>query len=220
MGASRRFAPPMNVSDRASWPLAPNRDREGPHGLPPPTPPDLRVTSPAVRQIESGYTAPPPARRLPACQPRVHPNGRASPDPANGRDSLDRSGLPIGAGGPMPAAAGCGAVRADSSALRPQQPGHPAALPGSAVIPSGPRRRIDQARPNGGWRALRSRARSPRADYTSYPVRVPRPARSFHAAFRPHLAVTPVRVPGPAAPRTPGQGPCTPKPDRMHGTHA
>ncbi len=27
----------------------PNRDREGPHGLPPPTPPDRRVTSPAVR---------------------------------------------------------------------------------------------------------------------------------------------------------------------------
>jgi ATP-binding cassette, subfamily B, multidrug efflux pump len=31
-----------------------NRDREGPHGLPPPTPPDRRVTSPAVRWIESG----------------------------------------------------------------------------------------------------------------------------------------------------------------------
>jgi hypothetical protein len=27
----------------------PNRDREGPHGLPPPTPPDVRVTYPAVR---------------------------------------------------------------------------------------------------------------------------------------------------------------------------
>ena len=31
-----------------------NRDREGPHGLPPPTPPDIRVTSPAVRQMLSG----------------------------------------------------------------------------------------------------------------------------------------------------------------------
>jgi hypothetical protein len=30
-----------------------NRDREGPHGLPPPPPPDRRVTSPAVRQLES-----------------------------------------------------------------------------------------------------------------------------------------------------------------------
>ncbi len=32
---------------------APNRDREGPHGLPPPTPPDGRVTYPAVRRVES-----------------------------------------------------------------------------------------------------------------------------------------------------------------------
>ena len=134
-------------------------------------------------RLSIGYTAPPPARRLPACQPRVHPSGRASPDPAPDalaplhpgprlRSTVGRSRR---AGGPMPAAAGCGAVRGDSSALRPQQPGHPAALPGSAVIPSGPRRRIDQARPNGGWRALRSRARSPRADHTSYPVRVPSP---------------------------------------------
>jgi hypothetical protein len=31
-----------------------HRDREGPHGLPPPTPPDIRVTYPAVRQMISG----------------------------------------------------------------------------------------------------------------------------------------------------------------------
>src|SRR5262245_1629925 len=30
-----------------------NRDREGPHGLPPPPPPDIQVTSPAVRWMPS-----------------------------------------------------------------------------------------------------------------------------------------------------------------------
>jgi hypothetical protein len=64
------------------------------------------------------------------------------------------------------------------------------------------------------------RARSPRLSHTAYPVRVPRPACSFHAAFRPHLAVTPWRCPCPAAPRPPGQETCTPEHDRMHGTHA
>jgi hypothetical protein len=29
-----------------------------------------------------GETSPPPERRLPACQPRIHPRGRASPDPS------------------------------------------------------------------------------------------------------------------------------------------
>jgi hypothetical protein len=35
------------------FPWKPNRDREGPHGLSPPTPPDIRVTHPAVRWVES-----------------------------------------------------------------------------------------------------------------------------------------------------------------------
>src|SRR4249919_3956937 len=77
-----------------------------------------------------------------------------------------------------------------------------------------------QAQPNCGWRALLWRASSPRLYHTSSPVRVPRPARAFHAAFGPHLAVTPLRFPGPSAPRTPGRGTFTPKPDSMHGTHA
>jgi hypothetical protein len=64
------------------------------------------------------------------------------------------------------------------------------------------------------------RAHSSRTSHTSSPVRVPRPAPSFHAASRPHLTVTPWRFPGPSAPRIPGQGTCTPKHDRMHGTHA
>jgi len=34
--------------------MNPNRDREGPRGHPPPTPPDIRVTYPAVRQSQSG----------------------------------------------------------------------------------------------------------------------------------------------------------------------
>ena len=74
--------------------------------------------------------------------------------------------------------------------------------------------------PSCGWRTLWSRAHSSRAYHTSYPVRVPRPAPSFHASFRPHLAVTPWRFPCPSAPRTPGQGTFTPKHDSMHGTHA
>ena len=96
----------------------------------------------------------------------------------------------------------------------------PADLPWSAVVPSVHRRRMYKARPNCGWRASRSRASSPQAYHTSYPVRVPRPARSFHASFGPHLAVTPLRFPGPSAPRTPGQGTFTPEHDSMHGTHA
>jgi hypothetical protein len=82
------------------------------------------------------------------------------------------------------------------------------------------RRPIYKAQPSCGWRALLLRARSPRLYHTSYPVRVPRPAPSFHAAFRPHLTVTPLRFPCPSAPRIPGQGTFTPEHDSMHGTHA
>ena len=59
--------------------------------------------------------------------------------------------------------------------------------------------------------------RPPRLYHPASPGRVPRLARAFHAAVRPHLAVTPWRFPGPSAPRTPGQGTCTPEHDRMHG---
>ena len=60
-----------------------------------------------------------------------------------------------------PSADCCGAVRGDSSALSPRR-GHPTDLPWSAVIPSVQRRRMYTAQPTCGWRALRSRARSPR----------------------------------------------------------
>jgi hypothetical protein len=123
------------------------------------------------------------------------------------------------AGPTMPSADFCGAVREDSSALSPG-PGHPTDLPRSAVRPSVQRRRIDHAQSACGWRALLSRASSPRRYHTSYPVCVPRPAPSLHASFRPHLAVTPLRFPCPSAPRTPEQGTCTPKHVSMHGTHA
>jgi hypothetical protein len=77
-----------------------------------------------------------------------------------------------------------------------------------------------QAQPTCGWRAVLWHASSPRLYHTSYPVRVPRPTRSFHASFRQHRTVTRWRFPCPSAPRTPGQKTCTPKHDRMHGTHA
>ena len=37
--------------------MQPNRDRGRPHDLPPPTPPDIRVTSPAVRWRQSAVGA-------------------------------------------------------------------------------------------------------------------------------------------------------------------
>ena len=123
------------------------------------------------------------------------------------------------AGPTMPSADFCGAVREDCSALSPCQD-TPQISRGKLSY----RRCIDAGfikhSPivDGGlhW----SRARSPRLYHTSYPVRVPRPAPSFHASFRPHLTVTPLRFPCPSAPRTPGQETFTPKHDSMHGTHA
>jgi len=120
---------------------------------------------------------------------------------------------------PMPSADFCGAVREDSYATSPV-PGHPTDLPRSAIIPSVHRRRMYQAQSACGWRPLLLRASSPRRYHTSYPVRVPRPTRAFHAAFRRPLARTPSRFPGPSAPGTPGRGTFTPEHDRMHGTHA
>ena len=133
---------------------------------------------------------------------------------------IHRSGLPHALRAPtMPSADCCGAVREDYSALSPL-PGHPADLPRSAAKQSVQRRRKYTAQPHCGWRALRLRARSPQLYHTSYPVRVPRPARSFHASFRRPLTRTPVRFPCPSAPRIPGRGTFTPTHDRMHGTHA
>ena len=188
--------------------------------------------------------------RLPVCQPRVHPRGQASPDlspealsPRHPRPRL----LPtVQAFGPLawrlrravppPFSLGVpheprrrraydalgGRLRGgQGGVLRPPSwPGHPADRPRSVARPSGHRRRIDPARPSCGWRTLGWRAHSSRASHTSSPVRVPRPAPAFHASFKPHLAVTPWRFPGPSAPRIPGRGTFTPKHDHMPGTHA
>ena len=179
--------------------------------------PRCRARSPAPRRMPSrrsttGHASCPPFR------PSAHPRGGlASPLP---RLSAVGCLTRLACGGPtMPSADFCEVVRGDGSPLSPPR-GHHADLPRSAVIPSVHRRRIYKVRPNGGWRTLWSRAHSSRAYHTSYPVRVPRPARAFHAAFRPHLTVTPWRFPGPSAPRIPGRGTFTPKHDRMHGTHA
>ena len=118
----------------------------------------------------------------------------------------------------MPSANFCGAVGEDSSTLSPiRTPRRSPAVSCHTVRAEAPEL---YSIVHCGWRAWLSRARSPRRYYTSYQVRVPRPAHSLHDAFRPHLAVTPLRFTCPSAPRTPGQGTCTPKHDRMHGTHA
>ena len=165
------------------------------------------VSRHASREFIPGARSNPTPRRMPSHRSTA---GRHSSRPF--RPSA-RSRVPT-----MPSADFCGALRR----IPPPsvRSGHPADLPGSAVIPSGHRRRMYQAQPHCGWRAVRLRASSPRLYHTSYPVRVPRPARAFHASFRPHLTVTPWRFPGPSPPRTPGQETCTPKHDRMHGTHA
>jgi hypothetical protein len=167
------------------------------------------VSSPGVPAAISSQV--PESRPLAGCHLAAPPRATTP---------LYRSGLQHALRMPtMPSADRCGAVRGDSSALSPET-GHPADLPRSAVRPSVHRRPMYQAQSSCGWRTSRSRARSSRLYHTSYRVRVPRPARSFHASFRPHLAVTPWRFPCPSAPRTPGQGTFTPKHDRMHGTHA
>jgi hypothetical protein len=58
--------------------------------------------------------------------------------------------------------------------------------------------------PNRRWRALRSRARSPRMHHASYPVFVHRPAALDWASSRPRLATTPLPFSLPSALRKPG----------------
>jgi hypothetical protein len=167
------------------------------------------VSSPGVPAAISAQV-PEGIRPLAGCR-RAAPRQATTP--------LSRGGLQHAPRAPtMPSADFCGAVREDSSALS-STPGHPADLPRSAVRPSVHSRPIDTAQSSCGGRTSRARARSSRLSHTSYRVRVPRPARAFHASFRPHLAVTPLRFPCPSAPRIPGQGTFTPKHDSMHGTH-
>ena len=112
----------------------------------------------------------------------------------------------------------CGAVREDSAARRPGQDTPPIArgqLPDRRCLDAG---FITHAPAVDG--GLGGGVPSLLSVPHLVSGRVPRPAPAFHAAFRPHLAVTPWRFPGPPAPRIPGRGTCTPKHDNMPGTHA
>jgi hypothetical protein len=187
--------------------------------------------------FSQGEPSPQPEHWVPACQPRVHPRGRArSPAPRRmpsrrsttghassppfrpsarsrgGSASLCPRLAALGcltslacAGPTMPSADCCGAVREDSSALSPCQD-TPQISRGT--LPYRPGRDAGLIKP------------APAGDGGLCGGVPPRPAPSCHAAFRPHLAVTPWRFPGPAAPRIPGRGTFTPKHDTMHGTHA
>jgi hypothetical protein len=157
---------------------------------------------------------------IPEAKPRPTPRRMLSRRSTPGYDSSRPFG-PSHRGGWYDAV--CGLLRSGQGGfLRPQS--STTGTPRRAPVVSGHTVRAEApdvySTPHCGWRALRSRASSSRASHTSYPVRVPRPARAFHAAFRSHLAVTPWHFPGPSAPRTPGPETCTPKHDRMHGTHA
>jgi len=115
-----------------------------------------------------------------------------------------RSGLPYARVGTMPSADCCWMVR---EALAPlsQFPWH-ATSQGILQLSRGKsqhRLRIDAGftkQSLSGWRTLWLRAHSSQDCHASYPVRVPRPAHSFHASFRPHLTVTPLRFPCPSPP--------------------
>jgi hypothetical protein len=93
------------------------------------------------------------ARRafLPADEPRSPPRRRPSRHATAGHDARPPCGPSAGYRAPTLPSAACGeAGREAASALRPS-PGHPAALPRSAVRPSGPRRRLYHVRPSCGW---------------------------------------------------------------------
>jgi hypothetical protein len=160
----------------------------------------MRITHPAGRALQ-------PAGACPGVDEGA-PHGSRPPGRAPWRASdpfLACATVPASPAstGTRPAAdAACGS-RAHSSALRPF-PWHAPSL-GPAEAARGKR----ASRPGSGagflpptprWRAVRWRARSPRASPPLSPVRVPRPARSFPAACRSHLAVRPLRVPWPSAP--------------------
>ena len=119
----------------------------------------------------------------------------------------------------MPSADFCEAVREDSSSLSPSQDTPQISRGQLSYRPCIDAECIKHSPTVDGGLCCCVPS-SPRLYHTSYPVRVPRPARSFHASFRPHLTVTPLRFPCPSAPRTPGQETFTPEHDSMHGTHA
>jgi hypothetical protein len=150
-----------------------NRDREGPHGRPPPTPPDIRGTdSGGAADCVKGI--PHPNRSvisrqasrefIPGASVIRHLAGCDLTAPLQATTPIHRSGL-------RPAHAGllCRLLTSAgrSGRIAPPSAGHPADLPWSVVIPSVHQRRIYQVRPNRGWRAVLWRASSPRAYHTA-----------------------------------------------------
>jgi hypothetical protein len=88
----------------------PNRDREGPHGLPPPTLPDLRVTSPAVRWRQSAMGTAMEARQsqavagAPRERDRQRWAGGEAPRPLGGLDRVPGQVPAHAAATPLPVA--------------------------------------------------------------------------------------------------------------------
>ena len=174
-----------------------------------------------------GETSPRPERLLPACQPRVHPRGRASfvpsPDAISPLHTRPRLSSTVRAFPPLrvvlcrllTSARRSGRIPPPSvlhedtpQISRGQRSYRPCIDAGlikhSPVVDGGLHGRVP-ARPD---------CATPRLGFVSLapPVRSMLPAAP--------LTVTPWRFPGPSAPRTPGPGTFTPKHDSMHGTHA
>jgi hypothetical protein len=201
---------------------AESRDRGRPHHLSPPPPPYIRIPTTAVRSLQHACARP--------GVDDVAPHGSLTPGRAPCRASDPRLACmtvqafptspqvlcplltpPLGSESITPLSATCRGTPLSEA------PGRPPVFSGHTIRAETPDL---YSTAHCGWRTSRSRARSSRLYHTWYPVRVPRPARSFYAAFGCPLAKTSLRFPCPSAPRIPGQETCTPEHDRMHGTHA
>ena len=203
-----------------------NRDREGPHGLPPPTPPYVRVTYTAVRQIQSGWHVHPDRSVLSRGASREFLPDAGQYPPSRRRRSRHST---TGRNSSLPFRPSARSARLLcpllTSAVRSGRIPPPSVLcprthcnisRGKSVVPSVHRRLIYNARLTvDGGLCCSVLKLCPEVCHTPYQVRVPRPAHSLHASFRPHLAATPLRFTCPSAPRTPGQGTFTPKHDDM-----
>ncbi len=112
--------------------------------------------------------------------------------------------FPTSSVGTMPSADCCWTVREARASLS-QLPWH-ATSQGIPQLSQGKSQRllrIDAGftkQPLRGWRTSWLRTHSSQDCHASYPVRVPRPAPSFHASFRQHLTLLPLRFPCPSPP--------------------
>ena len=206
-----------------------NRDREGPHGLPPPTPPDIRVTYPAVRQMWVRVRRHPNrsvVSRRASCEfiPGAEIESDTSPDAIS----------PLHCRPPLLSTVQAFSPRARAyDAARLTSAGRSGRIPPPSVL-------IQDTLPiSRGQRSYRPGIdagcikHSPIVDGGLCGCVPARPGcttpRIRFASLAPHVRSTrpsdptsrrtPGRFPGPSPPRTPGQETCTPKHDRMHGTH-